>query len=93
MTGTKKTPVFGGKWVRPPPLTSTSTIGLGSSRQNELRCNSLIETHQGPESCLLSSRELQSLGGSGLKYTDSDDDVRLDECGIVAVEARKGRRV
>ena len=45
-----------------------------------------IEEHQGPASCLLSWSELQSPGGSRLKDTDSDDDVSLVKCGLVAVE-------
>ena len=51
-------------------------------------CNSPIETHQGPASCLLYSSEQQSPGGSGLEDTDSDD-VRLAECQVVVVEVRK----
>ena len=53
--------------------------------------NSPIEAHQGPVSCLLSSSEPQSPGGSGMEDTDSDDDVSLAESGIMAVEVRKGR--
>ena len=64
---------------------SASTLVL-----EDPRCT-LIEAHQGPASCLLSSSESQSSGSSWLEGTDSDDDVRLIERGLVAFEVRKGK--
>ena len=50
-----------------------------------------IKAHQNPASCLLSLSAPQSPGGSGLEDTDSVDDGRLAECGLVVVEVRKGK--
>ena len=54
-------------------------------------CNFSIEAHHSPFSCVLSLSELPSPGGSRMEDTDSDNDVRLAKCGLVAVEVRKGK--
>ena len=68
------------------PIASASTL---SFVMGDTQCNSPIDAHQSLASCVLSSSEPQAPGSSGLVDTDSDDDVRLAECGLVAVEVRK----